>query len=215
MLNNQYPSEENQQVRRNLNSSYPHLSESETLKISSSYVVIIDQFMLSNQQFLSRLPEDANNIDKVKQAVADFGGACFEIENGTFDVSRDIYQKAIVASQILATVPTNPAPAVQKPTTTQAKTTTFSIDDIALRSDELFAVGKVFVDTKCMVLCDVNALFNQRLLEEYSKLRAANKDKPARDLLRKHGCAVRYGFLPQGDELGIHITREKTAIVFF
>jgi hypothetical protein len=213
MSNNQYSSEENQYVRRNFNKPNPQLPESETLTVSSGYVVVIDQFMLSNQQFLSRLPEDTSNIEEVKLAVSNFGGVCFEIENGTFDVRRDIYQKAIVASQMSPTAITDQIPTAEA--TTQTPTATFSIDDITLRSDELFTVGKIFIDTKCMVLCDVNILFNKQLIEQYSSLRTANKDKPARDLLRKHGCAVRYGFAPHGDELGIHITRERNAMAFF
>lgn len=184
------------------------------LEITSGYAVAIDQFMLANPQFISALPDgehsDEHNIDTVRQAVCDFGGTCFEITNGTFYVARDAFQKAIVASQAAVGLEAESSladDAYPKPA--------FSIEDIALKSEELFSVGKVFVDTRCMVLCDVKILFNRPLLEQYAKLRAQDKEKPARDLLRDNGCAVRYGFMPYGDEFTVYVTRDKQAAAFF
>jgi len=167
--------------------------EKTILEITSGYIVAIDQFMLANGQFVAALPSDGQDIDRVREAVCNFGGCCFEIENGTLYVTRDAYQKAIVASQ----------------------EDVLSIDDIALKGDELFSVGKVFVDTRCVVLCDVKILFDSALLEKYAELRARGGDKPARDLLRENGCAVRYGFMPYGDEFTAYVTRDRKAAAFY
>ena len=176
------------------------------LEITSGYILAIDQFMLANQQFVSALPSDEQNIDSIRQVVCDFGGVCFEVENGTFYVERDAFQKAIVASQAIGQA-TDGSSASPKPI--------FSIEDIAIKSEELFSVGKVFVDTRCMVMCDMKILFNKLLLEQYESLRAKDKEKPARDLLRDNGCAVRYGFMPYGDEFTAYVTRDKKAMAFF
>ena len=180
--------------------------EKTIIEITSGYAVAIDQFMLANGQLLSSLPSDGQDIGMAIEAVCNFGGSCFEMENGQLYVVRDTYQKAIVISQ-----------AVEPDSIDNAEDPklVLSIDDIALKSEELFSVGKVFIDTRCMVLCDVRILFNGALLEKYAKLRMQDKEKPARDLLRDNGCAVRYGFMPYGDEFTAYVTRDKKAAAFF
>ena len=173
-------------------------SSSEKLIIKSGHVVIIDQFMLANQQFLKSLPVDFNDYDAIKSATLKFGGIYFETNNGEYEVVRDIYQKAIVAAMFDENL--NPV---------------FTIDDITVKGDELFSLGHVFIDTKCLVMCDRDILFNKELLSEYSELRASGQDKQARDLIRKHGCAVRYGFSQDSDRLNVNISREKNVIALF
>ena len=184
--------------------------EKTIIDITSGYVVAIDQFMLANAQFVSSLPSDEQDIDRAREAVCNFGGSCFEIDNGKLYVTRDAYQKAIVISQTIDSVPQ-----FEDADNEADPKLILSIDDIALKSEELFSVGKVFIDTRCMVLCDVKILFNSVLLEKYAELRAQDKDKPARDLLRENGCAVRYGFMPYGDEFTAYVTRDKKAAAFF
>ncbi len=173
-------------------------SPSEKLIIKSGHIVIIDQFMLANQQFLKLLPADSNDSDAIKNATSKFGGIYFETNSGEYEVVRDIYQKAILAAMLDENL--NPV---------------FTIDDITIKGDELFSLGHVFIDTKCLVMCDRDILFNQELLSKYSELRASGQDKQARDLIRKNGCAVRYGFSPDSDRLTVNISREKNVIALF
>lgn len=64
-------------------------------------------------------------------------------------------------------------------------------------------LGRIFIETRCLVFIDAHHLRDPDLIHRYKELRDLRDDKAARDLLREYGAAVRYGFNRRGDNLGI------------
>lgn len=153
----------------------------ENLEISSGKLLIIDQFMLANEQFIKPIVGSSEHI--LSQALK-FGGELEELKPGQYFVLRDPARKMILL--------------------TQDKNEPDELFEKALgQLEKINPEKKVFVDTRCLVFCDANIVNNSDLIEKYSSLRKKGKEKPARDLLRQSGAAVRYGFNSHGDELAV------------
>ncbi|MDD2941355.1 MAG: hypothetical protein PHC51_00160 [bacterium] len=155
----------------------------ETLTISSGSLVLLDQFMLGNQQFFTFLDNSG-----IETAVGRFGGVIAELPNGTYRVYRDHLEQLIVV---------------------------FLEPEEGLNEDNLYdivehvsaarmgckAEGRVFVETRCLVLFDKVLLENKPILEQFAEMRRRREEKQSRDFLRDQGAAVRYGFERNGDVL--------------
>ncbi len=177
----------------------PQAPSVERLEVVSSSVLIIDQFMLGNAQFLERLnlPREAGQLDHAQLAVKDYGGCLFELDLGTYSVHRSV--DSIVLAIIAVPARGNES------SESMARANGETIIRHVISSKESFRhVGQVFVDTRCVAFLDFDLLRDSELMREYQKLRRSGADKPARDLLRQHGAAVRYGFQRKGDELGVY-----------
>jgi len=155
-------------------------NERERIAIESGYLVLLDQFMLANPQFISKLGKllDADPAQK-DQLVQDYGGCVVELQPGTYRIDRDPYAFSII-------VHPEGAPG-----------------DIAV-DKATQPLGHVFIDTRCLAMVDRELLDDSGLLERYQQLWFSGQDKACRDLLRDNGGAVRYGFQRYGDELGIY-----------
>ena len=164
------------------------------IELTSGNLIGIDQYMLSNQVFKERLSAAKEPLSIVE----DYGGIGINLSAGTYSVLRDVENRAV----ILATL-----------TEDQGKNT----DEITslcegLKSNE--SIGNLFIDTRCIVLCDADLLKNSSLLAEFTKLRLKGKDKPARDLLRENGAVVRYGFGRNGDKFEVYCQSDENAVAF-
>ena len=157
-------------------------NQRERIAIESGYVVLIDQFMLANPQFTSKMIEtiDADPIEKDK-IIQDYGGTVVQVEPGTYKIQRDPFAYTIVIHPNESHV---------------------EIADISQRATN--HLGHVFIDTRCVAMIDRELLDDSALLEKYQQLWFSGQDKACRDLLRDNGGAVRYGFQRYGDELGIY-----------
>ena len=167
----------------------------ERLKILSGLVIIIDQFMLGNDQFFTKLKglcgdlsDVSSRREQIAEAVQAFGGCLLEAPCGDYAVLRDP-EKAVM---------------LLYPTTIQgeAAPTAPTIGGALASKREAVNQGGVFVDTRCLVFVDASILTDKEFLANYQGLRKAGHDKKARDLIREWGGAVRYGFQKYGDELG-------------
>jgi hypothetical protein len=158
-------------------------NQRERIAIESGYLVLIDQFMLANPQFIERLPAlvDAEPAAK-DELIEEFGGSVVQLEPGTYRIERDPFAFSIV-------VHPEGKRMTQEELTEQAKDTS----------------KRVYVDTRCLAMIDRELLDDASLLEKYQQLWFSGQDKACRDLLRDNGGAVRYGFQRNGDELGIYL----------
>lgn len=169
--------------RRNPRQSAESGNQRERIAVESGYLVLIDQFMLANPQFMEKLltiidaePELKDNL------VRDFGGSVVQLEPGTYRIERDPYAYSIVIHSEDDEV--DPKDAIETAKETH---------------------GHVFIDTRCLAMIDRELLDDNSLLERYQQLWFNGQDKACRDLLRDNGGAVRYGFQRYGDELGIYM----------
>ena len=177
-------------------------SGKEQFSVSSGYVVLLDQFMLGNRQFVSELPNtdlsnndaenvlDSTRVGGLQEVVHKYGGVVFNLPVGTYDVFREPQQ------MVIAFCPSEKASEIEEPLAT-------ILQEISNNKGQLKAVGRVFVDTRCLVIADPVNMLNQELLQNYRGLRVNGREKEARDLLRSKGAAVRYGFHKYGDEFGV------------
>jgi hypothetical protein len=170
-------------------------STSEPLDVTSGSLAIIDQFMLSNNQFLSLITDD--EAPKIEEVLKLYGGCGVELTPGHYRVVRNPYLPAMVI-----------APA-------DGNSEWYELSDsdcltkIMEQKEQMTEQGKVFIDTRCLALFDSSLLEDQSLVAKYRSLRESGKEKPARDLLREYGAAVRYGFQRLGDELGVYRLNEQ------
>ncbi len=156
----------------------------EELEINSGAMLVVDQFMLGNPQFVGKLEFGPGFKKSVEEAALLFGGAVVPAGKGKYQVERDA-QESLIHLQ--------PEEKVLE-----------DGDDGREVSRELFeSVGRVFVDTRCVVFVDAGLINDKNLLDEYRKSRLENGEKQARDFLRSKGASVKYGFNRFGDELGI------------
>lgn len=157
-------------------------NERERIAVESGHLVLIDQFMLANPQFISKLSKllDADP-DSKNQLVNNYGGCVVQLQPGTYRIDRDPYAFSIVVHQ---------------------EGSTSVSEDLSGTATE--ALGHVFIDTRCLAMVDRELLDDSGLLEKYQQLWFSGQDKACRDLLRDNGGAVRYGFQRYGDELGIY-----------
>jgi hypothetical protein len=155
----------------------------ERIAVESGYLVLIDQFMLANPQFMERIAAVVDEDPDAKDAiVADFGGTVIDVEPGTYRIERDPFQYIVVI---------HPEDAE-------------GINPKELRVNATQSRGDVFVDTRCLAMIDRELLDDNDLLQKYQQLWFSGQDKACRDLLRDNGGAVRYGFQRYGDELQVY-----------
>lgn len=155
----------------------------ERIAIESGYLVLIDQFMLANPQFVDQLVAIIDEEPEVKdELIKKYGGAVIELGVGTYRIKRDPYAYTIVVHR--AQVPESREELMQEATDNK---------------------GSVFVDTRCLAMIDRELLDDSVLLEKYQQLWFGGHEKACRDLIRDNGGAVRYGFRRFGDELGVYI----------
>lgn len=165
-------------------------NQRERIAIESGFLVLIDQFMMANPQFLQRLAETQDDPMEVRdEVIREFGGQVVELEPGTYRIERDPYKYTIVIH-----------PEGERP----------SRDELMEQAQE--SSGYVFVDTRCLAMIDRELLDDQSLLERYMQLWRSGEDKACRDLLRDNGGAVRYGFGRYGDELGVYVLPEEQVV---
>lgn len=153
----------------------------ERIVIESGELVLIDQFMLANPQFVDKMKQLIDEEPEAKRPVInDFGGVIVDLEPGTYRIDRDPFAFSIVVY-----------PEGDEP----------ERDEIAQAATD--SEGVVFVDTRCLAMVDRELLDDSSLLDRYRHLWFDGQDKACRDLLRDNGGAVRYGFERYGDELTV------------
>jgi hypothetical protein len=168
--------------RRHPRQSAESGNQRERIAIESGDLVLIDQFMLANPQFIEKI---AGALDESAEAKTDlikeYGGTVINVTCGTYRIERDPFAYTIIVHPEDESV--EGAPEVVK--------------------DATESVGEINVDTRCLAMLDRELLDDSSLLERYQQLWFSGQDKACRDLLRDNGGAVRYGFRRDGDELGI------------
>lgn len=199
----------------------------EYLTVKSGRLLIIDQFMLGNSQFLDQphsetqghTPLDLNfrldesrSKDGLTTAAERYGGCVIELKPGNYDVWRD----ARLCVMFICSGETDtrnlsladegaPVEEINRPEN-------LDVDEILSERERHQRLGRVFVDTRCLVFIDVTFLNEKQRLKEFAGQRSAGKEKEARDLLRSVGGAVRYGFNREGDELGVFRLEEWRSV---
>lgn len=165
-------------------------NQRERISVESGTLVLIDQFMLANPQFIAEIkgtidspPEAKNNI------IAAFGGVVVDVTPGTYRIDRDPFKYTIMIH----------------PDGEQA-----DINDILASAPQ--KRGQVDIDTRCLAMIDRELLDDHPLLDKYSQQWQDFKEKTCRDLLRDNGGAVRYGFGRFGDSLGVYCSEESGVI---
>jgi hypothetical protein len=175
----------------------------ERISVESGNLVLIDQFMLANPQFMQGLSTILDEgADKKDAMIRDFGGEVVQVAPGTYRIDRDPFQSSIVI---------HPEKRGEQPTEgdemderdAQPEAPVVSADSANDKN-----VGKVYVDTRCIAMIDRELLDDSSLLEKYHQLWFSGRDKACRDLIRDNGGAVRYGFQRYGDELDIKMNQE-------
>lgn len=162
----------------------PSGNDAERLMVNSGAIVAVDQYMLTQDRFLSQLP---TGFSEALEATRQHGGELIELPAGEYNVHRDANQ------QIVLIYPRGNANGVTAPE--------------LLDEEELITafkrIGTVFIETRCLVLLDVGSLIEGELSKEYRTIWGSKEQKRARDLVRENGGAVRYGFSPMSDLLGV------------
>ncbi len=162
----------------------------ERIAVESGGLVMIDQFMLANPQFIDALMTNIDSDPSVKdKIIRDFGGCVVDIDPGTYRIERDPFALTIIVH-----------PDGQEP----------NLEGLSERAGG--AVGYVFIDTRCLAMVDRELLDDSDLLRKYQDLWFRGEEKACRDLLRDNGGAVRYGFQRQGDELGVHVIAGESIV---
>ena len=163
----------------------------EKLAVSSGTVLIIDQFMLANEQFLAS--HAGASGDGKDQVVRRYGGCLVQLPAGSYCVQRDSQLQLL---------------AVRAADGSESKDNSDDLEGLGDVFDEFgpdaAPLCNVLVDTRCLVFADADILADDAVLQEYRELRGKDDFKSARDLLRGSGAAVRYGFNRYGDELGLY-----------
>lgn len=173
----------------------PYL-QAEELEIRSGKMLLVDQFMLGNEQFLKGIGETEVPENHLK----DYGATVLSVDPGRWKVYRFPREQAFVL----------------------CKSDTHEDVLPSLLEEALHAAppgkadaGKprMLIETRCVVFLDWQLVRDADLVEKFSELRKRGKDKEARDLLRESGAAVRYGFSQNSDELVITVIEPEGAIV--
>ncbi len=171
-------------------------SSTERVEVTSGIVVCMDQFMLSNPDFVNSLPKDFNPqsptfVADVNAACEKFGGVAVKMNPGVFTVFREPYEGVL------------------------SLFSEYSKDDIDLDvlddlRDTTEAIGVLVIDTRRIGVCDVSLCYKDRLMEECRKLRRENDSKGSRDLLRESGASIRYSFDKRpGEKLQVFYDTKK------
>ena len=168
--------------RNNLREASHSGNKRERISLESGNLVLIDQFMLANKQFIDKMIENIDADTEVKdQIIADYGGCVTALTPGTYRIDRDPF------ATYICIYPEGDRPELEG-----------LVDSL---SDDL---GVVYVDTRCLAMIDKELLDDCDLLLKYRERWIAEEEKACRDLLRDNGGAVRYGFSRFGDELEVH-----------
>jgi len=179
----------------------------ETFQLNSGVLVILDQFMVANRQLLIKLISSCPTVQDLTREGSElypivemYGGAVLNLSPGNYRVLRDAGNSRIVICRSDSLGSANGEIGEEDG----------SLID-ALINEKLGSQpeGRVLVDTRCLVLMDAELFASSDLLNDYRALRETEQEKKARDLLREHGAAVRYGFQRYGDELGVFILEEN------
>jgi hypothetical protein len=167
--------------RRHPRQSAESGNQRERIAVESGDLVLIDQFMLANPQFIEKMAAIVDESADVKSnLIEEYGGRVISVTCGTYRIERDPFAYTIV---VHPEGDSTEAPEVVK--------------------DATETLGEINVDTRCLAMLDRELLDDTSLLERYQQLWFSGQDKACRDLLRDNGGAVRYGFRRDGDELGI------------
>jgi len=158
----------------------------ERLRITSGEAVLLDQFMMGNAQFGERLRSSGD----VHMAVVEYGGTIVPLAPGDYGVHRDPREMCMVIH-------------LPHELEDYQSGESGAVDFAALR-DGAESKGRVFVDTRCLVMIDRDRLSDGEFLSKFVEMRGQGADKEARDFVRTSGGAVRYGFSRLGDELGVY-----------
>jgi len=163
-------------------------NERERLEVTSGQVIIADQFILANP-LLREL-----NADQVKNKLVDFGAVSATLENGTYSVLRNPYDKKVLIAPVGSVT-----------------------DDFTFTAEDFSLVGQVEVDTRCLIVFDTSLLSDPTFFADYRKHWSEGVDgqKNSRDLIRAKGGAVRYGFSRQFEKLSVGVdksTNERLGI---
>jgi hypothetical protein len=157
-------------------------NQRERITVESGYLVLIDQFMLANPQFIENLKIVLDDVpDKKDDLIRRFGGQVLKLDPGVYKVERDPIEMKIII----------------RPGENQDEDDDFSAEI----SSNLFQ--SVFIDTRCLAMIDRELLDDIGLIDRYQNLWFGGQSKACRDLLRDNGGAVRYGFSRDSDELSI------------
>lgn len=187
----------------------PIVKSQERLEVTSGRVLVIDQFMLANQQFTSLVDgidaSDDSSLDTLKDAALRYGGCVLNMAKGSYLVLRD------PELSVIALV--NDDKAEEK--TEETDEESFDFAGILEAKGNLSALGQVFVDTRCLLIVDAKVVADADAVGKYREFRESGKDKKARDFIRSIGGAVRYGFNRQGDELGVFNVAAKNLIALW
>jgi hypothetical protein len=162
-------------------------SSTERVEIVSGIMLVIDQFMVGNPDFLRSLPEDfkpdSNEFfDLLSEEAEQYGGFALQVSPGSYTVYRNTFDKTIVVF----------------PEFDAGKISEERIEDVAENGEVL---GSVILDTRCIAILDAALCFRENIIEAYRKLRLENDDKGARDMIRENGASVRYGFSRRSEEI--------------
>ncbi len=167
--------------RRHPRQSAESGNQRERIAIESGDLVLIDQFMLANPQFIEKMTKVVDEDTAVKNdIIKEYGGKVISVARGTYRIERDPFAYTIVVHP--------EGDAVE------------AADLVKDATDEL---GELNIDTRCLAMLDRELLDDSALLERYQQLWFGGQDKACRDLLRDNGGAVRYGFRRDGDELAV------------
>ncbi|MDZ4785487.1 MAG: hypothetical protein SGJ02_05360 [bacterium] len=162
----------------------------ERIAVESGQLVIIDQFMLANPQFVDQIVKNVDATTEERDTlVKDFGGCIVSLEPGTYRIERDPFAYSIMV---------HPEGA--------------RIDTQSVTRESTQSQGHVFIDTRCLAMIDRELLDDSDLLVRYQDLWFKGEEKACRDLLRDNGGAVRYGFQRYGDELGVYVRAEDSLV---
>lgn len=162
----------------------------ERIAVESGNLVLIDQFMLANPDFVRKYNEIIDEAPEKKDAlIGHFGGYVVSVTPGTYRIERDPFKFSILIH-----------PEGE------------SVDADDFQSEEVKQLGQVFIDTRCIAMVDRELLDDGGLLEKYQQLWFSGQDKACRDLLRDNGCAVRYGFSRNSDDLGVYLVAERDLV---
>jgi hypothetical protein len=162
-------------------------SSTERVEIVSGLMLVIDQYMIGNPDFLRALPEEFKpDSDEFYDALCEeaevYGGFALQVSPGSYSVYRNTYEKTLVVF----------------PEFDAGKITSDRISEIAEKGEVL---GSVILDTRCIAILDAALCFRENIIEAYRKLRTENDDKAARDMIRENGASVRYGFSRRSEEI--------------
>ncbi len=158
-------------------------NQRERITIESGALVLIDQFMLANPQFIEKFNSIIDEgADKKDELIKSYGGTVVTLTSGTYRIDRDPFACSIIVHG------------------EASDTEHGDIDETV--SDH---AGDVYVDTRCLAMIDRELLDDSQLLEKYQQLWFSGDDKACRDLIRDNGGAVRYGFQRYGDVLAVYM----------